>query len=222
MPMKRTRIVWRFLRQQFVYGLVALLPIYVTIRVLVFVFRYVDQSMAPVLQAYLPMHVPGLGVVTTFVAVFLAGFLMRLVVFRQATKRLERYIESIPGIRTVYGAVKQVVEPLLGDEGHNAFKQVVGLEWPGNDLWVVGFLVKDDHEQPGPDDEVLVFLPTNHLHLGFVIATRRCKLHPIDMTIEDALKSQFSLGVATPDVPLMPGARQAKVSDLVREREETP
>ncbi len=206
MSVSRSRKVWKFLKQQFLYGLVALLPIYVTVRVLVFVVHYVDQSMAPVLQAYLPVHIPGLGVIVSLVIVMLAGFLMRLVVFRQATLTLERVIESVPGVRTVYSAVKQVVSPLLGDDGHKAFKQVVGLEWPGNDLWVVCFLVKDDHPQPGPDDEVLVFLPTNHLHLGFVIATRRSKLHPIDMSIEEALKTQFSLGVATPDVSLMPGA----------------
>ena len=204
--MKTTRKVWQFLKQQFLYGLVALLPIYVTVRVLVFVVHYVDQSMAPFLQAYLPVHIPGLGVISTLLIVLLAGFLARLVVFRQATRTIERWIESIPGVRTVYSAVKQVVSPLLGDGGHKAFKQVVGLEWPGNDLWVVGFLVKDEHQQPGPDDEVLVFLPTNHLHLGFVIATRRSKLHPIDMSIEDALKTQFSLGVAAPHVSMMPGA----------------
>jgi uncharacterized membrane protein len=203
------RKVWQFFKQQFLYGLVALLPIYVTIRVLIFVVHYVDQSMAPILASHLPVQIPGLGVLATLCIVLLAGFLARLVMVRQATKNLERLIESVPGVRTVYSAVKQVVSPLLGDDGHKAFKQVVGLEWPGNDLWVVGFLVKDDHSEPGPDDEVLVFLPTNHLHLGFVIATRRSKLHPIDMSIEDALKTQFSLGVAAPDVSMMPGALSA-------------
>jgi uncharacterized membrane protein len=210
--MKTTRKVWQFLKQQFLYGLVALLPIYVTVRVLVFVVHYVDQSMEPFLQAYLPVHIPGLGVIFTLLIVLLAGFLARLVVFRQATRTIEGWIESVPGVRTVYSAVKQVVSPLLGDDGHKAFKQVVGLEWPGNDLWVVCFLVKDDHQQPGPDDEVLVFLPTNHLHLGFVIATLRSKLHPIDMSIEEALKTQFSLGVATPDVSMLPGAAIAASS----------
>jgi len=217
MSVKWTRKVWPFLRQQFLYGLVALLPIYVTVRVLVFVVHYVDQSMAPFLQNYLPWHIPGLGVIATLCIVLLAGFLARLVVFRQFTRTVERWIDTIPGVRTVYSAVKQVVSPLLGDDGHKAFKQVVGIEWPGNDLWVVCFLVKDDHTQPGPDDEVLVFLPTNHLHLGFVIATRRSKIHPIDMTIEEALKTQFSLGVAAPDVSMMPGAVLASLPTAVAE-----
>jgi uncharacterized membrane protein len=49
----------------------------------------------------------------------------------------------------------------------------------------------------------LIFLPTNHLHLGFVVATRRCRLRPVDMSIEEALKLEFSLGVAAPDRALI-------------------
>jgi uncharacterized membrane protein len=217
MPMRRTKAVWSFLKQQFLYGLVALLPIYVTVRVLIFVVHYVDSSMAPVLSRYLPWHIPGLGLIATLLIVLLAGFLARLVFVRQFTRKLERSIDAIPGVRSLYSGVKQVVEPLIGDGGHKAFKQVVGLEWPGNDLWVVGFLVKDGHPRPGPDDEVLVFLPTNHLHLGFVIATRRSKLHPIEMNIEEALKMQFSLGVATPHLSLMPGAVLAPTPESAEE-----
>ena len=51
---------------------------------------------------------------------------------------------------------------------------------------------------------MLVFLPTNHLHLGFVIATRRHRIHAVDMSIEEALKMQISLGVATPNVAMLP------------------
>ena len=203
--MSRGERVWSFLKSTFLYGLVALLPLYVTIYLLLVVFRFVDHSMAPVLQAYLPVHIPGLGIISMLLVILLVGSLMRLVVFRQATRRIEHLIESIPGVRSVYGAVKQVVDPLLGGSSqHKAFKQVVSLEWPGNDLWVIGFLVKDDHPEPGPDDEVLVFLPTNHLHLGFVLATRRNRLRPVSMSIEEALKTQFSLGVAAPGVALLP------------------
>ncbi|MFH1464917.1 MAG: DUF502 domain-containing protein [Pseudomonadota bacterium] len=198
---------WQFVKSRFLYGLVALAPIYVTIRVVVFVVHYADQSMAPVLANYLPVHIPGLGLITALVVILLAGFLARLVVFRQATRYFEGLITSIPLVRTVYSGVKQVVAPLLGGDSHNAFKQVVMIEWPGNDLWVMGFLVKDDHAEPGPDDEVIIFLPTNHLHLGFVVATRRDRLRPVEISIEEALKMQFSLGVATPGIPLL-SARQ--------------
>ena len=198
---------WQFLKSRFLYGLVALAPIYVTIRVLIWVVNYVDKSMAPMLAHYLPVHIPGLGLITALAVILLAGFLARLVIFRQATKYFEGLIDSIPLVRTVYSGVKQVVAPLLGGDSHKAFKQVVMIEWPGNDLWVVGFLVKDDHAVPRPDDEVLIFLPTNHLHLGFVVATRRERLRPVGLTIEEALKLEFSLGVAAPDRPLIsPGS----------------
>jgi uncharacterized membrane protein len=192
--------IYESLRKDFLFGMVAILPIYVTIRVILALVGYIDKSVAPHLQALLPYPIPGLGLLTTLVAITLGGFLMRFLFFRRVGSRLDTFMESIPLVRTVYTTVKQVLLPLVGDEKHQAFKQVVAFEWPGNDMWVVGFLVKEIAQgpEPLPEDEVIVFLPTNHLHLGFVIATRRAKLRVLDMTIEDALRTQFSLGVAAP------------------------
>ncbi len=202
------------LRQSFLVGLVAILPIYITVWVAVAVFNYVDRVMAPQFDDLIGFHVPGLGVVTTLVAITLAGVLARFVVVRRLGHSLEAFVESVPFLRTVYGAVKQVLLPLVGGGEAKAFKRVVAFEWPGDDLWVVGFLVQERQvgEAPGPDDEVLVFLPTNHLHLGFVIATRRRKLRVLDMSIEDAIRTQFSLGVAAPPVQLAGPARLADIA----------
>lgn len=191
-------------KQNFLFGLVAILPISVTIWVGVSVFNFIDQVMAPQFQALIGFHIPGLGVITTLVIITLSGFLTRFVFVRRLGTSLEAFVESVPGLRTIYSAVKQVLMPLVGGGEHRAFKQVVTFEWPGDGLWVQGFLVKETlvGDQPGPDDEVLVFLPTNHLHLGFVIAMKRSRLHPVAMTIEDALRTQFSLGVAAPNLSL--------------------
>ena len=201
--------VLNWLKRNFLLGLVAILPIYITIRVVLAVFAYLDQSMAPLIQAHLPVRIPGLGLLVTLVVITLAGFMMRFVLFRKLGERTERLIDTIPGVRSVYSAVKQVVKPLVGGDEHRAFKEVVTFEWPGNGVWVMGFVVRDDvpTEHRAPDDEILVFLPTNHLHLGWVLALRRARLHPIDISIEDAIRTQLSLGVAAPDIRFTPEQR---------------
>ncbi len=195
---------YRILKNNFLVGLVALLPIYVTIRVVLALLHHVDQFMAPYLQDILQgRQIPGLGAVVTFLLITLAGFLMKSMLFRKTGTILENLIASIPFVRTIYTSVKQVLQPLLGDDRHKAFKHVVAFEWPGNGIWVMGFLVKEPDGEPSPDDDVLVFLPTNHLHLGFVLALKRSKLRILDMSIEEALRTQFSLGVAAPDHSMM-------------------
>ncbi len=209
--------LYNTVKKSFLVGLVAILPVYVTIWVVWKVLAYVDTEAVPRLEPLVgEHHIPGLGLGITFLVIVFAGFtaryLTRFVVFRRASRAVEEIIGKLPLVRTVYAAVKQVLLPLLGDEQNRAFKQVVLFEWPGEDQWVMGFVVKEEmggHElndcedcehEPSPDDRVLIFLPTNHLHLGFVIATRRGKLRPIDMTIEEAIQTQLSLGVAAPSV----------------------
>ncbi len=192
------------LKRVFLLGLVAVLPAYVTVYVLLALFHLVDGTFAPGIERIVGFHIPGLGLLVTIVLILAAGFAMNFVIVQRLGRSLEVFIGTIPFVRTVYAAVKQVVQPLLGDDEHMAFKQVVTFEWPGEGLWVVGFLVKEAlvGPEPGPDDEVVVFLPTNHLHLGYVLATKRSRLRPVDMSIEEALRMQFSLGVAAPDVRL--------------------
>jgi len=202
---------------------VAILPIYITIRVIVAVFVYLDKSMAPLIQAQLPVHIPGLGALVTLLVITFAGYLMQFVLFRKLGERTERFIDTIPGVRTVYAAVKQVVKPLVGGEEHRAFKEVVTFEWPGDGVWAMGFVVRDNVpvEARTPDDEILVFLPTNHLHLGFVLGMRRARLHSIDISIEDAIRTQFSLGVAAPDIAFTPSLR-ARIETRASEPVEAP
>jgi uncharacterized membrane protein len=198
--------IWHALKQSFVVGLVAILPIYITIRVVVGVFNYVDQATSRYLQNLLfGFRIPGLGLVSTVIVITVAGFLTRFVLFRRTGRTFEAFIGSIPFVRTVYAVVKQVLLPLVGDETTRAFKQVVALEWPGNDVWAMGFVVKEEivGDEPGPRDRMLVFVPTNHLHLGFVISTHRERLRPVQVSIEDALRTQFSLGVAAPDLQML-------------------
>lgn len=192
------------IRQYFLLGLVAILPIYVTIRVVLALLHYVDQSVAPQIDALVGVHIPGMGILATALIVTLTGFLTSFVFVRNIGKRFDDMLERLPLVRTVYVGVKQVLLPLVGRDEHRAFQEVVLFEWPGDGLWVMGFVVKDHREgEPRPDDEILVFLPTNHLHLGFVIAMRRDRLRPIKMSIEDAIRTQFSLGVAAPPLPLV-------------------
>jgi uncharacterized membrane protein len=203
-PMRR---IFQWFQSTFIVGLVTLLPIYVTIRVIVLLFNWVDHGVVELIKRFTDLHIPGAGVLSTVLVILVAGWLMRFVIIRQSSRRVESFFESIPLVRSVYTAVKQVIKPLLGAEDEpKAFKQVVTFEWPGNDMWVVGFLVKEQQTgaPPSPDDLVTVFLPTNHLHMGFVIVTHRKKLHPVDLTIEEALRTQLSLGVAAPDKLLSP------------------
>ena len=67
------------LKQAFLVGLVAILPISVTIWVGVKFFQFIDEVMAPQIQVLIGFHVPGMGVIASLVLITLAGLLTRMI-----------------------------------------------------------------------------------------------------------------------------------------------
>jgi uncharacterized membrane protein len=51
-----------------------------------------------------------------------------------------------------------------------------------------------DDARGGADDFVVVFVPSNHLHLGHPVIVPRTHAHPIDMAPEEAIKYLVSAG----------------------------
>ena len=61
------------IRRIFLAGIITAIPVYITIGVLQFLFRFVDRILAPVVQAILGVDFPGLGRVLMVIALFLLG-----------------------------------------------------------------------------------------------------------------------------------------------------
>ncbi len=65
---------------------------------------------------------------------------------------------------------------------------------PGRYMLALLTLEKIDDTRGGNDDLVVVFLPSNHLHLGHPLILARRHVYPIDMTPEEAIKYLVSCG----------------------------
>lgn len=204
------------LKQVFLSGLLALLPIFITWRVLALIFHAVDGPLGARIDALLTflarelpggpylvpglsnaeglVHVPGLGILATIAIVLGIGWLARLVVFRLVFGWFERTIDLIPGVRTLYHASRQIVTTFT--EARNIpFTQVVLAEYPMPGRLTMGLMAKEHVTGDADDDRVVVFFPSNHLHLGYPVILSRREVQPIDMPVEDAIKFFVSCGV---------------------------
>lgn len=201
-------------RQSFVAGLLALLPVYVTVRLLVFAFEVLDGAIGKTLNRGLELlvpgwnlYVPGLGLLATVVLVTLVGWLLRYLVFKRVVSAVEDLLTRIPVVRSVHAASKQFIDLLRGTQS-TPFRQVVLIEYPMPGRWTVGLLARDqvDDGRDGADDLVVVFVPSNHLHLGYPVVMPRKEVRPLDMKIEDAIKFFVSCGVLLQDPIVRDGA----------------
>ncbi len=200
------------LRQSFLAGLLALLPLFITWKILSFAFVTVDGFLGTRLDAILSyafgreVHVPGLGLISTLLLVLLAGYLTRKLFFKQILVWIETGIDRIPGVRSLYSASRQIVVPFT-DKGKLPFSKVVLVEYPMVGRFTLGLLAKEQVTDVPGDDRVVVFFPSNHLHLGYPVVLHRADVTPVDMTVEEAVKFFVSCGVVGDDNLIRSGGR---------------
>ena len=188
------------LRRYFLSGLLALLPLFITLKVLTFLFSAVDGVLGKRIDALIsvlvdqPVHVPGLGVVVTAVLVLVIGFFANRLFFKRLIGSIEAGIERLPVVRSLYNASRQIVAPFT-DGAKQPFSRVVLVEYPMVGRWTLGLVAKEHASDMPDEDRIVVFFPSNHLHLGSPVILSRKEVIDIDMSVEDAIKFFVSCGV---------------------------
>ena len=206
-PTLRTRF-----RRVLITGLVILAPVTLTIYILKQIFDFMDGMFSPLvdraLQPYFPgAHVPGLGFLLTLLVVLLLGWLSTNVVGRRLIQAGEGVIGRIPIAKSIYSATKGVLEAISFDQS-DAFKRVVLIEYPKDDVFAVGFVTRST-EWPDLDprtaDILLVFVPTTpNPTSGFLLLVPRSRAVDLPISVEDGIRMVISGGIVLPDLGDLP------------------
>lgn len=209
----------RHVRGYFFAGVLVTAPIGITFYISWLLIRWVDSQITPLLPAaynpetYLPFAVPGLGLAVVFVCLTFIGWATAGMVGRLWTQSSEKVLARMPVVRSLYGAVKQIVETILKQQS-NAFRQVVLFEYPRRGSWALGFITgqtRGEVQNLTEDEVVNVFLPTTpNPTSGYLLFIPRRELVVLDMTVEDGIKMVVSGGIVTPPDLRSPERRKAK------------
>jgi uncharacterized membrane protein len=202
---------WRTrLRNLLLAGLLILAPVYLTIYVLVLLFRFMDGIFAPLIDRTIAafigersLHIPGLGILLTLTVILFLGWLSRQVLGQRILDSVETFIRRIPIAKSVYGATKGVLEAVSRDQA-DAFKRVVLVEYPRRGIYGIGFVTGVSARWTGDDprvDEVLVpvFVPTTpNPTSGFLLMVPPSEILECSMTVEEGIRMVVSGGILQP------------------------
>jgi uncharacterized membrane protein len=195
--------VWTRVRSVFLRGAVLIIPLALTAWFFRALLNAIDGILSPVLEAWIGRPIPGLGFLSMVVIIFLVGLLTRNLVGRLMFTWFENLLRSIPFVRAVYGAIKDLVNAFsLGGKG-KTFREVVLLEYPRTGLYTLGFVTNQTtfRDADGKDTELInVYIPNppNPTSGVLILVPRRDAMH-LDLTIEQGLKFVLSGGIVTPD-----------------------
>ncbi len=199
MPLtQRIRLI---LKRNFISGALVVAPLILTFILLRFFFETIDGVLAPMVEHIFGYSIPGLGLITTILLILLVGLFARNLVGSNFLRYGEKLLTSFPGVRTIYGAAKQLVEGVTLPNKH-AFKQVVLVEYPRRGSYALAFQVNRTELQINSNNKDLVclFIPSTPTPVsGMVILVPPEDVTLLDMTIEEGFKFLVSGGIASPD-----------------------
>jgi uncharacterized membrane protein len=190
--------MWR----TFLKGLVAVLPILLTVFVIYWLGAAVEHFLRTVFRVFIPQRweIPGVGVLLGILVVFLVGMAMDLWITRRLLVKLERLVLQVPVVKSVYGAIRDFTTYFSSAAKDRSLSQVVMVEL-GSGMKVMGFVTRQDcADLPagvGTASVVAVYFPMSYQIGGYTLYIARDKLQAIDMPIEEAMRLTLTAGVST-------------------------
>ena len=190
--------MWSWLRRRFLTGFFVTVPMFISVAALVWIFNVVDGLTTPLYNRLLGNPVPGLGMLSTVIAIMLVGVIATNVIGRKFLQRGEEILLRVPVFRTIYAPVKQLVIAFSPDN-ESGFKRVVLIEHASRG-YAIGFLTKEFSVDRGNGREALiaVYVPTNHLYLGDIVICRRDHALFPDISVEEGIRIFLTGGMALP------------------------
>jgi uncharacterized membrane protein len=190
--------MWQWLRRRFLTGFFVTVPLFISVAALVWIFDVVDGLTTPLYDRLLGQRVPGLGMLSTLIAIMLVGVIATNVIGRRLLQRADQILLRVPVFRTIYAPVKQLVIAFSPDN-ESGFKRVVLIEHATRG-YAIGFLTREFNIDRGNGTEALiaVYVPTNHLYLGDIIICGRDRVMFPDLSVEEGIRIFLTGGMALP------------------------
>ncbi len=197
-----------YFKRYLIAGLLVWLPLGVTLAVIKFLVGLFDQSLLLLPHQYRPdvllgVDIPGFGVLLSLTLILVTGVVVANFLGSRLVAMWESLLSRIPLVRSIYHAVKQIAEAVLGS-GEQTFQKAYLVQYPRAGLWTLAFqtgtLQGEAQKKTGMNSVVNLFVPTTpNPTSGFFIMASKNEVIELEMNVDDALKMVISGGVIVPD-----------------------
>ena len=186
------------LRNNFIAGIVVLIPIGITLYLTLFFIRIsgniIPKEINP--NNYLPFNIPGVEIFVALIFITIIGWISLSFLGKKFFELFNNVLKKIPILRTIYSAIGQMTESFTKSE--NKQKSVVLLEYPRKGVWAVGFATKENEgliKDKINQDLINVFVPTTpNPTSGFLLMVPKKDLIYLEVSFEQASKFIVSAG----------------------------
>ncbi len=199
---KAKKSILSSLRNNFIAGIVVLIPIGITLYLTLFIInissKLIPKEINP--NHYLPYNIPGLEILIAVLLITIIGWISLSFIGKRLFNFFETILNKIPIIRTIYSAVEQLIETFTSSKSDK--KTVVLVEYPRKGVYAVGFATKENTgeiRKKAGKELLNVFVPTTpNPTSGFLLMFPKDEVIFLDLTFEEASKFIVSAGSFNP------------------------
>ena len=188
------------IRNNFIAGIVALIPIGITLYLTLFIIKLSTKIIPKEINPnnYLPFDIPGLEIIIALILITLVGWISLSFLGKKFFEIFNNILKRIPILRTIYSAIGQMTESFTKNQKSQS--SVILLEYPRKGVWAVGFATNENKglisEKVG-EELINVFLPTTpNPTSGFLLMVPKKDLIYLDVSFEQASKFIVSAGTS--------------------------
>jgi uncharacterized membrane protein len=185
----------------FLQGLLAIAPIALTVYVLYWLAVSAESVLGKGIKFVISesYYLPGMGVLAGFLLTLGVGVLLRLWLFRKVFNLAEAILQKIPGIKSIYGSIRDLVG-FFDSTKQKEFDKTVMVTVGDPQVRLMGLVTREDFaDLPagiGDKDTVAVYLPMSYQLGGFTVMVPKSKIQAVDMKVDQTLKFLLTAGVS--------------------------
>jgi uncharacterized membrane protein len=206
-----------FFRQNILTGILVTVPFILTLFILYTIGKWIIEFVNSKAQIFTgglldQLHPVvsqtvtfAIGVLATLLIVLIVGAVARNFLGRKLVGFGELLITKIPLARTIYIAIKQIIETLFMGTGMKNLKRVAMFEYPRKGVYSIGFITgtlePGMHHNQTDKTLVSIFVPTTpNPTSGYYIMIPQEEVRELSISVEDAFRIIMSAGLAASQI----------------------
>jgi uncharacterized membrane protein len=192
--------MFRKLRSALVSGLVVVMPIGLTLWLLWWFGSSTESLLRRAITLVVPdeYYRPGMGIAAAVLLLLAAGFLLNALLVRRMLAAWDAFLDRIPVVKTIYGAIRDFTKLLPADGKRRDLKRVVLARF--GDARLIGFVTRDDAAELGivkhEDALVAVYFPMSYQIGGYTALLPRSAITQLEIPVESAMRLVITGGLS--------------------------
>ncbi len=194
-------------------GLVAILPIGLTVYVIYWLAGTAERLFAPLIKLFVPdrLYWPGLGLICGVILLYFVGLAVNAYLVHRALRISDRLFARIPVVKTIYLAIRDFMRFFPSSGQGSELQRVVMVPFgPGK---VIGFVTAESDamlRRSGTAGEMIaVYLPMSYMVGGYTVFLPRELVEPTSLSVEEGMRIALMGGVRSAAMPRTPPQENA-------------